>query len=85
MPTNMADVAKRLGSARQAAAERDTRGRATITLTPIEVRAIQHTISKEKASAVIGALKEAGLVAAAKAAKRGADRGAVSPLEGQTI
>jgi len=73
MPTNIADAGKRPGDARK-----DDMRQATVTLTPTEVRAIQHTISRDKAGAVLAALKEAGLVAASKAAKGGADRGAVS-------
>src|SRR5215471_14630391 len=40
MPTNMADVAKRPGGTRQAAADRDMRQakRQTVTLTPAEVK-----------------------------------------------
>jgi hypothetical protein len=42
MPTNMADVAKRPGAARQAAADRDARP--AVTLTPAEVRAVERAL-----------------------------------------
>jgi hypothetical protein len=82
MPTNMADVAKRPGAARQAAADRDARP--AVTLTPAEVRAVERALGA-KAQVVVRILRAAGLVGAAKAAKRGADRGPVSPLGGQAI
>jgi hypothetical protein len=72
MPTNMADVAKRPGAARQAAADRDARP--AVTLTPAEVRAVERALGA-KAQVVVRILRAAGLIGAAKAAKRGADRG----------
>ena len=42
MPTNMADVAKRPGAARQTAADRDARP--AVTLTPAEVRAVERAL-----------------------------------------
>ena len=80
MPTNMADVAKPPGAARQAAPDRDARP--AVTLTPAEVRAVERTLGA-KAQIVVRILRAAGLVGAVKAAKRGADRGPVSPLAGQ--
>jgi len=79
MPTNMADVAKRPGAARDAAAKRDAGNRETVTLTPAEVKAVQRVLGT-KAQAVVSALREAGMIGAAKAPKEG--RGAVSPLGG---
>jgi hypothetical protein len=70
---NLADVGKRPGgSAREAAARHDMRpgNRETMTLTPSEVKAVQGVLGV-KAQAVVSALREAGMIGAAKAAKEG--------------
>jgi hypothetical protein len=79
--SNLADVGKCPGSARQAGAHRDMRSanRPAVTLTPDEVRKLERALGA-KATAVVRALRAAGLVGAAKAAAK--DRGPVSPLGG---
>jgi hypothetical protein len=81
---NLADVGKRTGNAREAAANRGMRpgNRSAVTLTPDEVRKLERALG-EKARAVVKALRAAGLVGAAKQAAK--DRGATSPLGGQAV
>jgi hypothetical protein len=66
---NLADVGKRPGgSARDAAAKRDAGNRETVTLTPAEVKAVRRMLGA-KAQAVVSALREAGMIGAAKHAE----------------
>src|SRR6266576_787415 len=58
MPTNMADVAKRPGAARDAATNRD---RAAVMLTSTEIKGIERVLGA-KAQIVVRALRAAGMI-----------------------
>ena len=80
---NLADVGKRTGNAREAAANRGMRpgNRSAVTLTPDEVRKLERALGVAKVQIVVRALRAAGMIGAAKAAAK-EGRGAVSPLGG---
>jgi len=81
---NLADVGKRPGdSARDAAAKRDAGNRETVTLTPAEVKAVQRVLGA-KARAVVSALREAGMIGAAKHAEVEAAQANLAQVEART-